>query len=348
MIIGEHILAHKAKPLLEALPCDALYFVLDKRAMEAIDPDFGLFVSQHKHITLELEGKDLSLASRLWDWLIEEGATRASIVVGIGGGTLSDVLGFVAGTYMRGIRSVYIPTTLLAMVDASVGGKAGIDYAERKNMIGVFHEPTEVIVDVCFLDSLPIDELFSGYGEVIKTALLSGEELWHRLLQLPDPQSFDHACWLSLIEACISYKSSIVAQDPHEKIGLRAVLNLGHTTAHALEMYSRRNPKALPLRHGEAVVIGLIVEAYLAHKYLGLDKRVLRQLMSYTRELYPHYSYQCKAYPELIRLMQSDKKNSGGSLRFALLRSVGQAELWTAPTTQVIEEALDFYREAWG
>ncbi len=348
MIIGHNILESKAIPLIEGLPCDALYFVLDKAVVDTLPSVFGTYITKHKSkiVAIQSDEKSLSLVTELWDWLMAEGASRRSIIVAIGGGTLTDVVGFVAATYMRGLRTLNIPTTLLAMVDASVGGKTGIDYGGRKNFIGAFHEPIECIIDTDFLRTLPIDELFSGYAEVIKTALLSGESFWQRLLSLNDPQQFSDSEWLELVEACVDYKTHIVSQDPKETSGLRAVLNLGHTVAHALEIYSREQGKSL--RHGEAVVIGLIVESYMAYQHFGLERQVLKQMMAYLRELYPKYHYTCQAYPRLIELMRSDKKNSQGEITFVLLRSLGQAELWRSNTPQMIEDALDFYREAFG
>lgn len=350
MLIGQHILRDKAIPYLSGLPCDALYFVIDSAAMGAIPKEFEAFIHSHHKLLLDIESeyKSTSHLGEIWSWLHQERASRRSLVVIIGGGTLTDLVGFAAATYMRGIPTVNIPTTLLGMVDASVGGKTGIDFDGIKNLIGAFHEPQAVFVDTAFLSTLPIDELFSGYGEVIKTALLSGEVLWHEVLQLGDPQGFDHKIWQKLISQCMEYKSLIVSQDPEERTGTRAALNLGHTTAHALEAYSRTANPSRPLKHGEAVAIGLLVEGYLAHKALGLKQSILRELYHLIRELYPAYSYTCKAYPTLLRLMQSDKKNSSGSISFTLLQDLGKPIVWQSTSNQEIEEALDFYREAFG
>lgn len=350
MYIGHHILDSKALPYLRELRCDQLLFVLDAGAEAALPSAFASFVREHVHLSLGInsEDKGTQLLAELWTWLSSEGASRESVLVIVGGGTLSDAAGFAAASYMRGIRTVYISTTLLAMVDASVGGKTAIDFAGVKNLIGAFHEPEEIFIDTCFLDTLPVDELFSGYGEVLKTALLSGEGLWRRVLSLGDPQQYSGTDWLEVITACVDYKASVVAQDPEERSGLRAILNLGHTTAHALESHSRAQEGRRALLHGEAVVIGLIVESYLAYRHLGLDRAVLKQLMYHCQELYPQYQYTCSAYPDLLRLMRSDKKNSHGQTHFVLLRTLSKAERWVAPSDADIEEALDFYREAFG
>lgn len=351
MVIGHQILESKAVPYLRGLPCDALYFVLDSAVAETLPPLMRELIDAGASLTLPItsDEKDTATLAELWSWLHTAGASRESVLVIVGGGTLTDLAGFAAATYMRGIRTVNITTTLLGMVDASVGGKTAIDYCGVKNLIGAFHEPIEVFINTAFLDTLPLDELYSGFGEVIKTALLSGEDFWRKLVSLGDPQFFTDEDWLSIVTRCIDYKAEIVRQDPEERSGIRAVLNLGHTVAHALEAFARETAVGRrALLHGEAVVIGLVVEAYIAHKALGLDRGLLRSLLYYVREYYPHYMYVCKAYPRLIELMQADKKSSSGAIRFALLSSLGHAELWQTTDTKLIEEALDFYREAYG
>lgn len=349
MIIGHNILVSKAIPFLKELPCDSLFFVIDDACYSALPDDFVSFIATYPSLRLEIvsEDKDTALLARVWDWLHNEGASRKSVLVLIGGGTLTDVGGFAAATYMRGIRTVNITTTLLGMVDASVGGKTAIDFGGVKNLIGAFHLPEEVIVDTLFLDTLPINEIYSGFGEVIKTGLLSGPDLWHKVCTC-EPQQMLGEDWLELISRCIEYKAEIVSLDPEERNGKRAVLNLGHTVGHALETFSREVTYGRPLMHGEAVVIGLIVESYLAYKHLGLDLSILRTLMGLAREHYPQYQYVCKAYPRLIELMKMDKKSSNQVIRFALLTKLGEAEVWQTDNTALIEEALDFYREAFG
>lgn len=228
MIIGHNILVSKAIPFLKELPCDSLFFVIDDACYSALPDDFVSFIATYPSLRLEIvsEDKDTALLARVWDWLHNEGASRKSVLVLIGGGTLTDVGGFAAATYMRGIRTVNITTTLLGMVDASVGGKTAIDFGGVKNLIGAFHLPEEVIVDTLFLDTLPINEIYSGFGEVIKTGLLSGPDLWHKVCAC-EPQQMLGEDWLELISRCIEYKVEIVSLDPEERNGKRAVLNLG-------------------------------------------------------------------------------------------------------------------------
>ena len=295
------------------------------------------------------EVKDTSHLAELWTWLHEAGATRASLLVVLGGGALLDLAGLAASTYMRGIRTIYVPTTLLAMVDASIGGKTAIDFLGVKNLIGSFHQPLETFVDVTFLDTLPLTELLSGYGEVIKHALLQGEESWRALLRLGDPQALEAEDWRQLISESVAYKASIVAADPQEVSGLRRILNLGHTVGHALEAYSHASRGMRSLTHGEAVVFGLLIEGYITSLLVPeADRSYLRQLLALARELYDPCYYTCSAYPELLRLMHGDKKNVGGKIKLVGLLRPGEVRILDEVGEDKLKEGLDFLRETFG
>ena len=295
------------------------------------------------------EAKDTSHLAELWTWLHEVGATRASLLVVLGGGALLDLAGLAASTYMRGIRTIYVPTTLLAMVDASIGGKTAIDFLGVKNLIGSFHQPLETFVDVAFLDTLPLTELLSGYGEVIKHALLQGEDSWRALLRRGDPQALGAEDWRQLISESVAYKASIVATDPQEVSGLRRILNLGHTVGHALEAYSHASRGMRSLTHGEAVVFGLLIEGYITSLLVPeADRSYLRQLLSLARELYDPCYYTCSAYPELLRLMHGDKKNVGGKIKLVGLLRPGEVRILDEVGEDKLKEGLDFLRETFG
>ena len=283
----------------------------------------------------------------LWTWLGEEGATRRSALVLIGGGALLDLGGLAASTYMRGITTVYVPTTLLAMVDASVGGKTAIDFLGIKNLIGSFHPAHEVIVDIDFLRTLPLEELLSGYGEVVKHATLMGGEAWREVCRIGDPVGLMDDEWQALIEKSIAYKASVVEADPTER-GLRRILNIGHTVGHALEAYSHQNEFRRTLPHGEAVVFGLLIESYITMCQRGTSKEYIRQLMTLARELYSPFFYTCKDYPELLRLMRHDKKNSAGAITLMGVIEPGNIEAVEVADEGVIKEGLDFLRETFG
>lgn len=353
MIVGYQIISGAVSQI-ETLSRDAIYICVDEQ-VDRLHHQYlaPLYALAHPDGILRLPGgeasKKLRTLEQLWSWLADRSASRSSILVLIGGGALTDLGGLAAATYMRGIRTVVLPTTLLGMVDAGIGGKTAIDFAGTKNLIGAFHQPELVVLDVSLLDSLPIEELYSGYGEVIKTALLCGADLWHQVLSLGDPQGLTSEDWVSLVRTCAEYKAAVVAQDPLERTGLRAALNLGHTIAHALEAYSHtRGSGHTPLSHGHAVVIGLIVELYLSTQLAHLPVELLRQTLYLARELYPYYPYTCHDYPELLRLMRLDKKASAGVIRITGLSQLGQVALLEVKEDALLKEALDFYREAFG
>ena len=352
MIIGTQILDHKLPSVAEGLACDRLFLVLEERVAE-LYPDLlpQLQSALPETICRTLRGgeecKTTESLGLLWTWLSEKGATRRSALVLIGGGALLDLGGLAASTYMRGIATVYVPTTLLAMVDASVGGKTAIDFLGVKNLIGSFHPAREVIVDIDFLRTLPLEELLSGYGEVVKHATLMGGEAWREVCRIGDPVGLMDEEWQALIEKSIAYKTSVVEADPTEH-GLRRILNIGHTVGHALEAYSHQNEFRRTLPHGEAVVFGLLIESYITMRQCGTSKEYIRQLMTLARELYSPFFYTCKDYPELLRLMRHDKKNSAGTITLMGVIEPGNIEVVEVADEGVIKEGLDFLRETFG
>ena len=352
MIIGTQILDCKLPSVAEGLACDRLFLVLEERVAE-LYPDLlpQLQSALPEAICRTLRGgeecKTTESLGLLWTWLSEEGATRRSALVLIGGGALLDLGGLAASTYMRGIATVYVPTTLLAMVDASVGGKTAIDFLGVKNLIGSFHPAREVIVDIDFLRTLPLEELLSGYGEVVKHATLMGGEAWREVCRIGDPVGLMDEEWQALIEKSIAYKTSVVEADPTER-GLRRILNIGHTVGHALEAYSHQNEFRRTLPHGEAVVFGLLIESYITMRQRGTSKEYIRQLMTLARELYSPFFYTCKDYPELLRLMRHDKKNSAGTITLMGVIEPGNIEAVEVADEGVIKEGLDFLRETFG
>ena len=352
MIIGTQILDRKLPSVAEGQACDRLFLVLEERVAE-LYPDLlpQLQSALPEAICRTLRGgeecKTTESLGLLWTWLSEEGATRRSALVLIGGGALLDLGGLAASTYMRGIATVYVPTTLLAMVDASVGGKTAIDFLGVKNLIGSFHPAHEVIVDIDFLRTLPLEELLSGYGEVVKHATLMGGEAWREVCRIGDPVGLMDDEWQALIEKSIAYKTSVVEADPTER-GLRRILNIGHTVGHALEAYSHQNEFRRTLPHGEAVVFGLLIESYITMRQRGTGKEYIRQLMTLARELYSPFFYTCKDYPELLRLMRYDKKNSAGTITLMGVIEPGNIEAVEVADEGVIKEGLDFLRETFG
>ena len=280
--------------------------------------------------------KSLDSLSYVWEGLQQGGATRHSLMINLGGGMLTDLGGFAASTFKRGIQFINIPTTLLAMVDASVGGKTGINFGGLKNEVGVFRNASCVILDTVFLQTLDRENLLSGYAEMLKHGLIDCEEHWAELLNY---QLSIINC--QLIARSVAVKQHIVLEDPTEK-GIRKALNLGHTAGHAFESFAM---KRQPVLHGYAVAWGLIVELYLSVMKCGFPQDRLRQTVAFIREHYGQLNITCKDYPELLELMHHDKKNIGSTINFTLLGSIGDIRINQTATEEEIKEALDFYRE---
>lgn len=353
MIIGHNILESKAIPLVKGLPCDAIYILIDRAVYDAhaeiLAPLLAITSPNHcRSIDAGEQVKELTVANELWQWLSINRASRQSLLVIVGGGALCDLGGFVASCYMRGIRTINIATTLLGMVDACLGGKTAINAYGIKNLIGAFHPPVEVVCDTMFMDSLSLDDLYSGYGEIIKTALLIGDPMWTDLLRCGDPQGLSNDEWGSIIERCATFKLSVVDKDPYETEGIRQCLNLGHSIGHALEALSHSSTRHRTLHHGEAVVIGLICELYLSVQLLQAPRSLLYQLVALIRDIYPQFYYTCSDYSALLGLMHSDKKSSRDEIGLSLLPQLGGMTTLTFVPQERIKEALDFYRETFG
>ena len=295
--------------------------------------------------------KNLENLSQVWSELQRGGGTRHSLLVNLGGGMVCDLGGFAASTFKRGIRLINIPTTLLAMVDASVGGKTGVNFGGLKNEIGTFCEPQAVVIDTKFLETLDRENLLSGYAEMLKHGLLDTVEHWAELINVPCSM-FHVPC--SILERSIAVKQRIVASDPHEK-GLRKALNLGHSFGHAFESmaFSKRSSGVQEFRssdntsllHGFAVAYGLVCELYLSVVKCGFPTERMRQTVQFIREHYGSPAITCDDYPEIIRLMRHDKKNIGNTIRFILLTDIGDIRLDQTASEAEIKEALDFLRE---
>lgn len=301
-------------------------------------------------LTVSEEQKSLETIARIWDFLFAQSITRRGLLVCVGGGVLTDLGGFAAATYKRGIDYVNIPTTLLAMVDASSGGKTGINYGGLKNSIGCFAPPVETLICPVWLASLPAQELLSGFGEMLKTGLIegerreaSGERLWEQLLRY-DLDVMDTEALVPLIEQSIAVKERIVASDPKEA-GLRKVLNFGHTFGHALEELSivNRQSSNRPILHGYAVVYGLIAEMYLSVTKLGCPKEPLLQLTQLMIHYYGRPNCKCSEREQLIDLMRQDKKNERtGQISCTLIREIGAPVINQVITPEEALEALEY------
>lgn len=287
--------------------------------------------------------KNLESVTLIWNALEQAGATRKSLVVNIGGGLVTDIGGFAAATFKRGIRFINVPTTLLGAVDAATGGKTGINFNGLKNEIGAFHLPSEVIISALPLASLPHSELISGYAEMLKTGFIADAGLYHDIKDI-DGVLADSSRLEAAMKRCVAIKEDVVAQDPTEK-GLRKILNFGHTAGHAFE--SMAIERHTPLAHGEAVAHGMLVELILSHTLMKFpSKEVYSYADAVLKKQYPRIKVTCEDIPKLIALMAHDKKNAAaGHPNFTLLREIGYPEIDCVPDLKEIESALDIYRD---
>ena len=284
--------------------------------------------------------KTLDSLAHVWEELGKGGGTRHSLLINIGGGMVTDLGGFAASTFKRGINYINIPTTLLAMVDASVGGKTGINFRGLKNEIGVFSNASTVILDTAFLKTLDTENILSGYAEMLKHGLINDEKMWAELIN--EELSVSHSSFKKMLAESVAVKQRIVTEDPTEQ-GIRKALNLGHTAGHAFESFALSNNA--PILHGYAVAYGLICELYLSAIKTGFPSEKMHQTVRFIKEHYGKMSITCDDYPTLLELMTHDKKNVAGTINFTLLGSIGDIRINQTATKEDIYEALDFYRE---
>ena len=334
--------------LLSDLPKGQLFVLTDSHTKVHCLPLFAESIGNFSYHLLTLEAgevtKNLTSVQLVWDFLLKHRATREAVLVNLGGGMITDLGGFAAATYMRGIRFVNIPTTLLAMVDASSGGKTGFDYKGVKNAIGTFTPPLATLIHLDFLRTLPAEELLSGFAEMLKHALIASQEEWVNLLQLlqeelPHEQLVEALGSTGVLQASIAIKEKVVAQDPHET-GLRKILNFGHTVGHAIESAALEH-NALP--HGYCVLWGMVAEVYLSVVKLGCPREVLQQLTQIMLQYYGRPQCNCKQREQLIQRMYQDKKNSANRTpNFTLLRAVGEPEINQYVSEKDIDEALEY------
>ncbi len=329
---------------------DRIFVLTDTVTIEKCWPvvkDFEC-LNEAKTITIGATdvAKNLESISHVWEELQKGGATRHSLLINLGGGMITDLGGFAASTFKRGINFINIPTTLLSMVDASVGGKTGINFGGLKNEIGVFNDSKYVILCTEFLKTLDDANIRSGYAEMLKHGLISTPELWKELVafDITHPFANDNGgrTLQEMLADSVAVKERVVEEDPHEH-GIRKALNLGHTAGHAFESWAMR--KNRPVLHGYAVAYGIIPELYLAVAKTGFPTDIMRQAVQYIKEVYGTLPITCDDYPELIELMTHDKKNTAGIINFTLLGGIGDIQINQTATTKEIEEALDFFRE---
>lgn len=292
-------------------------------------------------LTVGEEEKTIETVQQIWDFLFAQGMTRRGLVVAIGGGVLTDLAGFAAATYKRGIDYINVPTTLLAMVDASSGGKTGFNYHGLKNSIGAFYSPVETLIWPGWLNSLPADQFLSGFAEMLKTGLVKKDALWEALLRY-DLERMPIEELTPMIEACVAEKEEIVAADPKEE-GLRKVLNFGHTFGHAIEELAMHNAQFTIIPHGYAVLYGMIAELYLSVTLTGCPPAPLQQLTQLMLHYYGKPQCKCSDVAPLIELMRHDKKNERAEeINCTLLYEVGKPAINQTISEAQAKEALEY------
>jgi 3-dehydroquinate synthase len=278
--------------------------------------------------------KTLSTVSDVWSQLIEQQADRQALLINLGGGVVTDLGGYAAGCYKRGIRFLHIPTTVLGMVDAAIGGKTGIDHAGIKNSVGLFKVPEAVLTDPQFLTTLPTRELRSGMAEMYKHALIQDQAHWEELKLKPELS-------ITLITKSQQAKRYIVEEDPYEK-GLREALNFGHSIGHAIESLLLETDS--PLLHGEAIAIGMICEAYLSEKLCGLTAEAVHDIEQTLLSVFGYTKLSDEHRSGIVNLVANDKKNQRGKIRMSLLEKIGVPALGIEVEPDEINRAVDRYQ----
>lgn len=333
---------------IERCPHDKLFILTDEHTHRLCLPALENLPEIKEAVSITIGAEDvhktLETLASVWTALSNQGATRHSLLINLGGGMVTDLGGFAAATFKRGMAYINLPTTLLAMVDASVGGKTGINFNGLKNEIGAFAPASSVLIETDFLRTLDAANFFSGYAEMLKHGLISRTDHWAELQNF-DTAHIDYRVLKQLVGQSVQVKEEIVAQDPYEK-GIRKALNLGHTVGHAFESLALAENR--PVLHGYAVAWGMVCELYLSHLRVGFPKDKMRQTIQFIKENYGIFHFDCKKYEQLYAYMTHDKKNTSGIINFTLLKEIGDICINQTADKETIFEMFDFYRECMG
>lgn len=313
--------------------------LVDENTKRHCYPLIKSILPKHQLIVIKSgeQEKNLITCEKIWSVMTQAELDRHSLVINLGGGVIGDMGGFCASTYKRGIDFIQLPTTLLAQVDASVGGKLGIDFHGFKNHIGVFQIPKSVLIDPAFLKTLSPRELRSGFAEIVKHCLIADANKWNEIRH----KDLDQQDFADLIAHSVAIKQRVVAADPTEK-GLRKILNFGHTLGHAVETYFLGKDK-LHLLHGEAIAVGMIAEAYLSYKRKLIDAELLNQIEEFFFAVYGKITLLPNDFEAIVKLTLQDKKNKGGEVRFSLLNGYGSCAYDIVVSKAEMRKALAYY-----
>jgi 3-dehydroquinate synthase len=317
--------------------------LVDENTKNHCYPILQTLLPPHRLIEIQSgeEQKHLQTCTKIWQLLTDAEFDRKSLLINLGGGVIGDMGGFCAATYKRGIDFVQVPTTLLSQVDASVGGKLGIDFGAFKNHIGVFQEPAKVLIDTIFLKTLPQRELRSGFAEVIKHCLIADQYAWEKLIK----KDLADQDWQEIVSHSVGIKYQIVMQDPKEK-GLRKILNFGHTVGHAVEGFYLTCSQEEKFLHGEAIAIGMIAEAWLARQKGFISEEDLVQISRYIVHIFGKTHIKESYFDAIVKNAFQDKKNEKGIILASLLEKIGKANYDIPISPQEMSASLKFYNEA--
>lgn len=321
-----------------------IFVLVDENTHQHCLPAFlsGMETTQDIEI-IEMEAgetnKTIETCIQVWNVLSELDGDRKSLLLNLGGGVVTDLGGFVASTFKRGIAFINVPTSLLAMVDASIGGKTGVDLGPLKNQVGVINQPQMVLVIVDFLTTLDKRQLQSGFAEMLKHGLITDQHYWSTLKEVTTIEAMD-----PLIERSIQIKNGIVIQDPFEK-NYRKILNFGHTLGHAIESYFLEKDSNTALLHGEAIAIGMVLEAFLSSKISGLGNHQLEDIKNTLLERYKKIAFTPEDIEAILALLKFDKKNSHGHINFVLLQRIGEAVIDQQVPKKLFTDAFAYYSE---
>jgi len=321
-----------------------IFILIDENTGENCIPILmPLLETTHEIEIIEIESgeenKNLETCTGVWNVLTELGADRKSLLINLGGGVITDLGGFVASTFKRGISFINIPTTLLSMVDASVGGKTGVDLGVLKNQVGLFSDPEMVLIDTTYLGTVSEREIKSGLAEIIKYGLTYDLSIWDKITNFNE-LSIENIS--TLIHRSIEIKNEVVTEDPKEA-GLRKVLNFGHTLGHAIESYFLESEDKEKLTHGEAIAIGMITESYISEKLLDFPSSEVKKIKEESLKIYNKVTISTEDYEPIIDLLIHDKKNVGGHVNFVLLTNYEQFKFDCKVNKDLLIEALDYY-----
>ena len=285
------------------------------------------------------ENKNTKNLYSAWTKISKLGGDRNSLLINLGGGLVSDLGGFVASTYNRGIDFINVPTTLLSMVDASIGGKVGINIGMLKNQVGVFNYPKLILIDTSFLETLPKREINSGFAEMLKHGLIFEKNYYKTLSEL---KNIDSKLSTELIYNSIKIKNEVVNRDPKEK-NFRKILNFGHTLGHAIESHFLGKKKAKNLLHGEAISIGMILESYISYKILKLPYEQCKNIKQTINNNFKKVKINKEDLKSIVRLIKFDKKNRGEKVLFVLLYEIGKIKIDIEVPKKIVIESFEFY-----